>query len=169
MVTAHGEHFPSQESWEGRDLGDGVLRYLRGPGGNPQLADGIEYYAKYFVGSINFPLSKLHRVVSGEPEEAGYYDPQWQENVAAIRQKIESGWIPPPLIVVDYLSGRLDIADGNHTSQALEDCGITSHPTIFCLESNRSEQDLLDYQTPSEYQPSIKTMVDAVKNRKQKK
>src|SRR3989344_7764082 len=107
MAVDFGEYFPSQESLDedsDLQLKAEVLRFLRSEGNNPQLADGIECHARYFVGSIDFPLSRLHRIVSGAPGETKHYDPKWQENVAAIKQAIKTGRTPPPLIVVDYLS-----------------------------------------------------------------
>lgn len=114
-----------------------AVAYLNGPGRNPLLAQGIVTYARYSVGPIEVPLTRLQRIAG--PERGMLYPANanlWESTVNKFVEALEAGVIFPPLIAVDFVVLGLAVGDGNKRHAALERLGLTEYLTILCLKSD---------------------------------
>lgn len=121
----------------GIDIRNWTSAYLRGDGQNPDLAGGIEAYARHFIGPIDMELSKLHRIAG---IEAGMPYPkdreEWEKKVSEYQSLLTTGSQPPPLIVIDFFDGGLAVADGNRRYESLMRAGFKSYWSILCLKED---------------------------------
>ena len=113
--------------------------YLRGEGGNKELAD---YLIKepITIKLVEFSLNKLKR--STGPEKGMAYIEDygvWEKRVGNLVEKVKEGIKLPPLIVTDF-GNPLSISDGNHTYEALLRCGYDKYWTIFFFTKESSLQ-----------------------------
>src|SRR5688572_25580938 len=125
------------KAYEAAELGfipDWTRSYLNAVS-NPELAEGISSHSQGWSGPLEVSLAGVHRIVKpGDPstnprsKKLFYVElPEtWEEKVNHQKERIEAGWLPGPLIVVDFLEGRegsLAIGFGNHEHAALESLG----------------------------------------------
>ena len=113
--------------------------YLRGEGGNKELADYLIEKPRT-ISLVEFPLNKLKRG-SGPEKEMPYVEVSevWEKRVHNLVEKINEGIKLPPLIVTDF-GTPLGLSDGNHTHEALRRCGYNKYWTIFFFTKEVSLQ-----------------------------
>jgi hypothetical protein len=102
-----------------------VGEFLRSPGSdNAALADQLADGSRHWLGPIELPLDRLHRLAGpeGQPVLRVVDDDEWRDDVEEMRDQIEDGWEPPPLIV-SYRNGQLVLEDGNHRVESLRRAG----------------------------------------------
>jgi hypothetical protein len=119
------------------ELAAWVDAFLRGPGNNVELADGLLRAPRWWRGPIELPLARLIRVVGPEPEME-YFEPaeSWSRRVAAMVDSLAHDWSPPPLIAW-YRGGPLTVQDGGHRLAALAQSGRDRAWTIIWFDSER--------------------------------
>jgi hypothetical protein len=114
-----------------------IRDFLNGEGNNKDLLQGIEFSAKHFLGPEVVRLIRLRRIAGPEPEMVYKADAEsWEETVNKYSTYLKVGIRMPPLIVVDFISQGLVVADGNKRYAALERAGIDSSGAIFCLRED---------------------------------
>jgi hypothetical protein len=114
--------------------------YLRGEGGNKELADYLIQEKLAIISLLEFPLSKLKRGAGPEKEMPYIEAPEiWEKRVGKLVEKIKEGIKLPPLIVTDF-GTPLGLSDGNHTHEALLRCGQDKYWTIFFFTKESSLQ-----------------------------
>lgn len=92
---------------------------------NAVLAAALAQRRHHWTGPMLVPLASLERLAGPEDEVLVPIEPEeWEEDVAAMREAIDEGWEPPPLLA-QCVDGRLLLQDGNHRYQALLDEGAT--------------------------------------------
>jgi len=108
---------------ENQTRADSVDAFLRGEGGNVQLADGLLRQTRWWLGPRSVRIQGLTRCCEPEEETQFRQGPaRWHERVQAMMQSLEAGWQAPPL-VVELRGGMLSMRDGNHRLEALARCG----------------------------------------------
>lgn len=76
------------------------MSYLRGPGGNPSLADFLERERPNYLGPVRHTLLPLRRIAGPEPNIDWPKDPaDWESDISGKVKAIKEGWAPLPLIV----------------------------------------------------------------------
>jgi hypothetical protein len=111
-------------SQEGR-LDEWVADFLSSPGSdNEPLAAALSERSGCWRGPVLVPLDQLHRLAGpeGEPVLCVVEDDEWRDDVDEMKEEIEDGWDPPPL-VVSYRDGELVLEDGNHRVEGLRRAG----------------------------------------------
>lgn len=100
------------------ELATWVQTYLRGPGGNLALADGLLLEPRDYFGPLHLPLNLLPRCCGPEP---GMPYPEGQDTfetrVEGLRKHYRSGGAIEPLIV-NFRDGAYQLNDGNHRHEA---------------------------------------------------
>jgi hypothetical protein len=107
------------------ELGDWVARFLASPGSdNAPLAGILSDPPRYWLGPVQLPLNRLHRLAGppGEPVLCPLSEDEWGEDVEEMEHLVEEGWEPPPVIVT-YKNGQLVLEDGNHRVEGLRRAG----------------------------------------------
>jgi len=106
-------------------LGAWVAEFLSSPGSdNAELASQLSDPSRCWLGPVQLPLNRLHRLAGpeGEPVLCAVDDDEWGDNVDDMTDQVEDGWEPPPLIVT-YRNGQLVLEDGNHRVESLRRAG----------------------------------------------
>lgn len=106
-------------------LGEWVAAFLRSPGSdNGALAEQLSTPRRWWLGPLPVPLRELHRLAGppGEPVLCPVDEDDWRDDVDDMKEEIEEGWEPPPLIV-SYQDGALVLEDGNHRVEGLRRAG----------------------------------------------
>lgn len=107
--------------------------FVRGGGGNAELADGLRRQARAYLGPVLFPLARLRRCCGPEPRmEYPESERTWRERCSSITTAIEGGWEPPPLVVD---GSTLVVMDGNHRLAGLTIICRRAHPAIFVFDT----------------------------------
>jgi hypothetical protein len=98
-----------------------VGEFLATEGGNEILAAALAQDPHWWAGPLWLPLDRLERLAGPEDEDVlCVIDPEeWEDDVAAMEEELESGWEPPPLLAQHEPDGRLLLQDGNHRFEAL--------------------------------------------------
>jgi hypothetical protein len=119
------------------DLGDWVARFLASPGSdNAALAEKLAARPRWWYGPVQLPLDQLHRL-AGPPDApvlCAVSEEYWGDDVDDMREKIEDGWEPPPVIVT-YRDGQLVLEDGNHRVESLRQSGERRFWAVVGFES----------------------------------
>ncbi|MGI6525371.1 MAG: hypothetical protein ACOX2O_08825 [Bdellovibrionota bacterium] len=122
--------------------------FLRGPGNNIPLADGLLQEQRWWLGPELLPLKQLIPKC-GPNCEYHEDDASWKRRTTEIAQAINNGTKLPPLIA-EYRDGKLFLADGNHRHGALALIGETQYWTAIWFNSkedlDRYRKDLSDFQ-----------------------
>jgi hypothetical protein len=108
------------------ELGEWVVDFLRSPGSdNPLLADKLSEEPRWWIGPVQVPLDKLHRLAgpSDEPVLVEVDDAAWRDDVEEMSGLIEHGWEPPP-VIASWRDGELVLEDGNHRAESLRRAGV---------------------------------------------
>lgn len=107
------------------DLGAWVREFLSSPGSdNAPLAASLTEGNPSWFGPTRVPISELHRLAGaeGEPVLEVIEEDEWRDDVDEMKEKIEGGWVPAPLIAA-YRDDQLVLEDGNHRAESLRQAG----------------------------------------------
>ena len=110
----------SSEYGKNGNIEEWVHVFLLGSGNNVPLSDGLKKTKRYWVGPIEYDVSKLIRV--GGPEEGKEYpetQETWDARIEEMLKDLEHGWKPAPLIA-EYKNGEIKVRDGGHRLAAFE-------------------------------------------------
>lgn len=93
---------------------------------NVVLAAALAQRRHWWLGPIELPVSDLVRLAGPEDDALVPIDEaEWESDVEAMEESVESGWQPPPLLA-EYQNGRVLLQDGNHRYEALTREGAAS-------------------------------------------
>jgi hypothetical protein len=112
---------------------DWVHAFLRGPGVNITLSDGLKLHNRWWIGPEMLPLDAMERCC-GPGLEFDEDQATWSARIDELAQKITSGLDVAPLIV-EYRNGILSIRDGNHRHGALQLANHREYWTIIWFNS----------------------------------
>jgi hypothetical protein len=102
---------------------------------NEILAAALSQKRHWWLGPIRLPTEDLVRLAGPEDEALVPIDEEeWEDDVDAMEESLESGWHPPPLLV-EYQDGKLLLQDGNHRFEALVRAGEEQAWTLVMFES----------------------------------
>lgn len=107
------------------ELDDWVARFLSSPGSdNAPLAHELSTRLCCWMGPVRLPLNSLHRLAGppGAPVLCPIDEDDWPERVDDMEQRVDDGWVPPPVIVA-YRRGQLVLEDGNHRVESIRRTG----------------------------------------------
>jgi hypothetical protein len=119
------------------ELAHWVADFLASPGSdNALLAAKLSEQFRYWIGPLEVPLSQLNRLAGpeGEPVLCPVDDEEWGDNVDDMKENIEDGWEPPPLIVT-FQDDKLMLEDGNHRVEGLRRSGAEEGWAVIAFES----------------------------------
>jgi ParB-like nuclease domain len=108
-------------------------KFLRGPGRNVPLADGLLLEKRWWIGPEEIPLSNLV-LKCGPGLEFHEDEVVWKARIEKLAEKIQNGLIVPPLIA-EFQKGTLFLADGNHRCGALQLNGASKYWTAIWFNS----------------------------------
>jgi hypothetical protein len=115
----------AREAAERGDLRNWVVEFLGSPGSdNAPL--GAELHRRYpwWLGPIELPLDQLNRL-AGPPDQpvlVEVSEEDWRDDVEDLKEQVEDGWDPPPVIVT-WQDSQLVVEDGNHRLEGLRRAG----------------------------------------------
>jgi hypothetical protein len=110
------------------ELARWVRRFLASPGSdNADLGDALADEIGCWAGPVELPIAQLHRLAGppGERVLCPVAEDEWDERVDDMEERVEDGWVPPPLIVT-YRDGQLVVEDGNHRIEGLRRAGVST-------------------------------------------
>ena len=114
--------------------------YLHGEGQNRKLAEHLTEKRPASIELVEFPLSKLKRVMGPEKGMAFTESEElWEKRVNQLIRRVKEGQRFPPLIVTD-LWKDLEISDGSHRQEALLRCGYKKYWTAFFFYKKTSKK-----------------------------
>ena len=102
-----------------------VFAFLASPGSdNADLGDQLRDEGLEWSGPMRLPLDRLNRLAgpADGPVLVEVDDDGWRDDVYEMKDKVEDGWEPPPIIVVQR-GGQLVLEDGNHRVESLRQAG----------------------------------------------
>lgn len=140
----------AREAEETQTLGEWVADFLASPGSdNADLADNLSEESLVWAGPVQLPIDKLNRL-AGSADEAVLVEvdeDDWRDGVYEMRDKVEEGWEPPPVVVVKR-GDQLVLEDGNHRVESLHQAGETHAWAIvgFADEEARDAFDAEQYE-----------------------
>jgi hypothetical protein len=126
---------------EGR-LAEWVVDFLASPGSsNAELAAALAMRGTIYLGPIRLALDQLTPMAGPDGDEVvvPVAKEDWESDVEAMEDSIESGWHPPPLLVSHH-DGEYFLEDGNHRCETLRRTG-TSHAWAILLFADKVERD----------------------------
>jgi hypothetical protein len=110
-----------------------VDAFLRGPGNNIPLADGLLLDPRFWIGPEELRLTDL--TPKGGPGREFHEEPEgWQHRIDGIVDAIKRGVSLPPLIA-EFKYEQLLLADGNHRHGGLTSIGTERYWTIVWCNS----------------------------------
>jgi hypothetical protein len=115
-----------------------VTDFLSSPGSdNAALAQQLSERPRVWWGPMSVPLRRLNRLAGpeGEPVLCPVDDDDWADNVEDMKDEIEDGWEPPPLVVT-FRDGQLVLEDGNHRVESLRRAGRREWWAVVGFESS---------------------------------
>ena len=125
------------------DLSTWVSAFLASPGSdNAALAELLSERLRHWVGPLQLPLNRLHRL-AGPPDEpvlCPVDEEYWDDRVDDMAERIEGGWQPSP-VIVSYRNGQLVLEDGNHRVESLRRAGRRETWAVVGFE-NDADRDL---------------------------
>lgn len=127
-MTADGPRYDLASARAAADddhLADWVADFLASPGSdNADLADILDDKVSVWAGPMELPIDELHRLAGPEdaPALVTVEDDEWRDGVYDMRDKVEEGWEPPPVIVT-WQPPQLVLEDGNHRVESLRQAG----------------------------------------------
>lgn len=119
------------------DLAAWVADFLASPGSdNAPLAHELSGTHPHWVGPVLLPLDRLHRL-AGPPDQPVLVaiddEDWWRDDVEDLKEKVEDGWEPPP-VVVTWQDGQLVVEDGNHRLEGLRRAGVDEAWSVVGFE-----------------------------------
>jgi hypothetical protein len=136
---SEGREYTLESAWkaaERDELGRWVEAFLASPGSdNAPLADELSQRAHVWLGPVQVPINRLHRLAgpSDEPVMCPVDDEAWNDDVDEMAQRIGDGWEPAPVIVV-HRDDHLALEDGNHRVESLRRAGRESAWAVIAFE-----------------------------------
>jgi len=127
----------AREAAERDDLATWVAEFLASPGSdNADLADLLADPPRWWLGPVELPISRLHRLAgpSDEPVLCEWDEDDWRDDVDDLAQAIRDGFVPPPTIV-SWKRGQLVLEDGNHRVEALRRAGHELAWSVVAFET----------------------------------
>jgi len=112
-----------------------VHMFLLGEGNNIDFSIGLKLEKRCFYGPLEMPLSHFERCCG--PENTMKFtvgEKSFNRNVNNIKERFESGWSMPPLII-NYVDGKFELNDGNHRFEALVRSDVTNYYVIIWTTS----------------------------------
>jgi hypothetical protein len=119
------------------DLTRWVADFLASPGSdNPLLADQLSQPPRWWFGPVLLPLDRLHRLAGppGDPVLCPTDDDEWRDDVYEMKELVEEGWEPPP-VIVSYSGGQLVLEDGNHRVESMRRAGAREVWAVIGFDS----------------------------------
>jgi hypothetical protein len=91
---------------------------------NAVLAAALAQRPHQWAGPVRVRLEELERLAGPADEDVlcPIEPDEWEGDVGAMEDSIDTGWDPPPLLA-EYRDGRLFLQDGNHRYEALARAG----------------------------------------------
>jgi hypothetical protein len=131
-IEVHASPAAALRETDGARVAAWLDAFLKGPGGNPLLAEALRATTWCYLGPVSFPLDRLTRCCGPEPSMR-FHDPprSWRRRIAAMARDVRAGWEPSPLIAGGSGAWRLVLMDGNHRHAALRRAGRAEHPAIL--------------------------------------
>ena len=109
--------------------------FLRGPGDNAGLADGLRSAPRFWLGPLKVPVATLSRCCGPEAGMEYRMDAAaWEDRVWALAASLDAGWEMPPLIV-QARGEDLSVRDGNHRLGALEWLGRANASVLIWFDT----------------------------------
>jgi hypothetical protein len=129
-------------SKEGR-IPEWVHSYLRGPGDNRALSEGLGKAERHWLGPVHIPVPWLERCCGPEAHMEYREDADaWARSVSVFAECLASGDDIPP-VIAEYRGGRLSVRDGNHRLGAFDMAGL---PRVWALIWYNSLPDLEEHR-----------------------
>ena len=108
-------------------------KFLRGPGGNVPLADGLQLQRRWWLKPELRSLDSL--VLKCGPGKEFHEDERaWNSRIKELAGKIKNGLVVPPL-VAEFKGNQLVLADGAHRCGALQLLGESTYWTAIWFNS----------------------------------
>jgi hypothetical protein len=108
---------------------------------NAVLAAALAQEPHWWFGPVVLPVARLVRLAGPEDETVCEVDPEeWEDDVGAMRDSLDEGWQPPPLLV-EWRDGALLLQDGNHRFEALARDGEREVWTLVYFPTLRARDD----------------------------
>ena len=121
----------AQVAWGRGELESWIHAFLAGEGDNLPLSQGLRLVPRQYSRPLSLPLSLFERCVGPGAEYRYQVDAAgFERRVAAIQDRLATGWDMPPLIV-HFVEGRFELTDGNHRHEALLRSGRARHDVII--------------------------------------
>ncbi len=108
--------------------------FLRGPGVNVPLADGLLKQERWWIKPEQRQLGAL-AYKCGPGREYHEDEEAWNRRIEDLAREIQGGLAVVPLIA-EFNQGQLLLADGNHRCGALQHLGVASYWTAIWFNSN---------------------------------
>jgi ParB-like nuclease domain len=130
----------AREAAERGELSDWVADFLASPGSdNATLGEKLSDRYQCWVGPLRLPLDELSRL-AGSPDQpvlVEVHEDDWRDDVDEMKDLIESGWEPPPLVAT-WRQGQLYLEDGNHRAESIRRAGLVEAWTVVGFEDARA-------------------------------
>jgi hypothetical protein len=102
---------------------------------NAVLAAALAKEPHWWFGPVQLPVMRLERLAGPEAAARCDIDPaEWERDVDAMRDSVDDGWTPPPLLA-EWRDDHLLLQDGNHRLEALARTGETYVWTLVYFPS----------------------------------
>jgi hypothetical protein len=126
----------AREAAERDELAKWVAEFLASPGSdNAPLAEILAERPDNWTGPVQLPLDQLSRLAGppGHPVLEEVEEHEWRDDVEDLKERVEEGWEPPPLIVT-CKDGDLLVEDGNHRIEGMRRAGVEEAWSIINFE-----------------------------------
>ena len=126
----------AREAAERDDLAAWVAEFLASPGSdNAPLAEILAERPNNWTGPVQLPIDQLGRLAGppGHPVLEEVEEHEWRDDVEDLKERVEEGWEPPPLIVT-CRDDQFLVEDGNHRIEGLRRAGVEEAWSIVNFE-----------------------------------
>ena len=126
----------AREAAERDELAEWVAEFLASPGSdNAPLAEILAERPDNWTGPVQLPLDQLNRLAGppGAPVLETVAEEDWRDDVEDLKERVEEGWEPPPLIVT-CRDGQFLVEDGNHRIEGMRRAGVDEAWSIINFE-----------------------------------
>lgn len=126
----------AREAAERDDLAAWVAAFLASPGSdNAPLAEILSERPDNWTGPVQLPIDRLSRLAGppGAPVLEEVEEHEWRDDVEDLKERVEEGWEPPPLIVT-CRDDQFLVEDGNHRIEGMRRAGVDEAWSIINFE-----------------------------------
>ncbi len=154
MTTTSEQDFTVDSARAAADaagLNDWVAGFLSSPGSdNAPLAHELTSPPRDWVGPVELRFDDLHRL-AGPPDQPTLdrFDGEDLDTVDEMRDSLDDGWEPPPLIVT-YREEQFVVEDGNHRIEGLRRDGRDRWWAVISCEDERDRATLVQRTAASD-------------------